>query len=172
MRAKVLIEEYYGTQRASRSGVPLINHIYEGVEWLDYICADVSAIEAFYLHPMIQHESDLQQNWSRIASSSFSPRTIMFLMEYRNIANLGLRPFNLPDPFYPQTSPIPAVNDMLRADKIQNRKDFDLYNKGILEASDDLTRYFAGWFTVLGIGDKMYERAVEIMTLRTEGNKL
>ncbi len=164
MLALQMIEDFYGDRKAERSGVPLINHIYEGKAWLEYILARHTTIDAFCLHPIIQNDSDLHQNWGKIIRADFDNDIIMFLMEYRNIANLGLRPSVMPEKFCPQDSPLNHVNDMLRADKIQNRKDFYKYYRGRAYDTFQLEEYFAAWMRALGVGDKMYEKAVEIMT--------
>jgi hypothetical protein len=54
-------------------------------------------------------------------------------------------------------SPLKDVNDMLIADKIQNRKDFDLYHKGKHERSEELDEYFKNWFNRLGITEEFYQ---------------
>lgn len=163
-KALEMIEEFYGDKRAKRSGVRLINHIYEGKAWLEYFHARCPTIEAFCLHPMIQYETDCYENWQKIIRADFDNEVIMFLMEYRNIANLGLRPSVMPEVFNPKISPTYHVNDMLRADKIQNRKDFYKYYRGNAYDTFQLEEYFASWMKVLGVGDKMYEKAVEIMS--------
>lgn len=55
-------------------------------------------------------------------------RVLLLGMEYRYTANnyLSFKPAD--DPIH--LSPIAEVNQMLIADKIQNRKDFEIYHKG------------------------------------------
>jgi hypothetical protein len=46
---------------------------------------------------------------------------------------------------------------MLIADKIQNRKDFELYHKDIHERSDELKQYFFNWLWRLGVWEGNYQ---------------
>jgi hypothetical protein len=76
-------------------------------------------------------------------------------MEYRNIANAYLS--DKIDTNWPlKLSPIFEVNEMLVADKVQNKKDFDTYHKGTHARSDELTRYFDKWLTALKIAPHTY----------------
>ncbi len=54
-------------------------------------------------------------------------------------------------------SPIIEVNQMLMADKLQNRKDFEIYQEGIHERSSELKQYFMNWFKRLEISEEMYQ---------------
>jgi hypothetical protein len=55
-------------------------------------------------------------------------RVLLLAVEYRNIANEYLS--HKPSTNDVHLSPIKDVNTMLIADKIQNRKDFEIYHKG------------------------------------------
>ncbi len=46
---------------------------------------------------------------------------------------------------------------MLMADKLQNRKDFEIYQEGIHERSSELKQYFMNWFKRLEISEEMYQ---------------
>lgn len=59
-----LIERFYRNKTAQRSGVPLINHINEGIEILFKI--NQAAIQPFCLHPLIQNDEDFKQNWDML----------------------------------------------------------------------------------------------------------
>lgn len=48
-------------------------------------------------------------------------------------------------------APIPNVNVMLCADKIQNYKDFLLYHKNTHPRAKELDEYFNNWFKALKI---------------------
>ena len=46
---------------------------------------------------------------------------------------------------------------ILIADKIQNRKDFELYHLGKHERSDELDSYFKNWLERLNISEEFYQ---------------
>ncbi|MDJ1501575.1 hypothetical protein [Xanthocytophaga agilis] len=54
-------------------------------------------------------------------------------------------------------SPLNEVNQMLIADKIQNRKDFERYHQQSHARSEELTIYFANWLKRLGISEEKYQ---------------
>lgn len=170
-----LIKNFYGERTAKRSGVPLINHINEGMVIMDRRGASDAAKRAFCLHPLFQNDADLKEHGSVIPVSFgqvLHPRSILLTMEYRNIANqfLSGAMYEGPDdmgrhvitPGHPVAlSPLEEVNEMLVADKVQNRKDFIRYHKGKHEKSDRLDAYFLVWMDRLGITDAEYERLTE-----------
>ena len=88
------------------------------------------------------------------------PKTMFLVMEYRNIANAGLREKivdkdgNILKKI--QLSVIPEVNLMLTADKIQNKKDFMKYHYGKHEDSLALEVYFDYWLQTLGVDQHKY----------------
>jgi hypothetical protein len=164
-----LIVEHYAMQCAKRSRVPLINHINEGLIVLDAICATNRAKDAFCIHPMLQHDRDLNANWKEVADACDS-ETIMLAMEYRSVANefLSDKLDNeyLKNLMYDnrveeaaravRLSPLKEVNQMLVADKVQNYKDFVTYHQKTHAHSSELDDYFNIWFEALGITDKAY----------------
>lgn len=150
------ISEYYGDRVAARSQVKLINHIDEGLEILTMIGASDDAKEAFCMHPIIQNSDDLAKNYAwafDIDPIYVSGRVMLLAMEYRNIANqyLSHREIDSLDDIV--LSPIPEVNDMLIADKIQNYKDFLIYHQGNHPRSRELTHYFCNWLKKLNVID-------------------
>jgi hypothetical protein len=80
-------------------------------------------------------------------------------MEYRFIANsyLSYRDINGLDEIH--LSPLKEVNDMLIADKIQNRKDFLLYHMNH-ERYFFLFMYFQYWLNRLEITENVYNEMV------------
>ena len=60
-----VIERYYGDKIAERSKVMLMNHINEGLLILDAIEASEQAKKAYCLHPILQSDSDLKDNYRR-----------------------------------------------------------------------------------------------------------
>lgn len=150
-----LIVRHYGEQVAKRSGVPLMNHIHEGLVVLDRISATDDAKRAFCLHPLLQADEDLKENG--YMASFVEPHVLMLTMEYRNIANAFLSD-KIPEFRYRniKLSPLYEVNDMLIADKVQNRKDFITYHKGTHARSGELDIYFEKWMVALDISEEMY----------------
>lgn len=153
------IKEYYGDKKTARSGVMLINHINEGLEVLQKINASEEARRAYCLHPIFQSDEDLLTNISR--TSEFEPKIMVLVMEYRNIANayLSRRKINNLEEII--LSPLPEVNQMLVADKIQNYKDFMQYHFGTHERSNELFKYFQNWFDRLGISMAIFKALQE-----------
>lgn len=151
------IRDYYGVKVAERSQVPLINHINEGLTVLKMLSASTWTKDAFCLHPIVQNDADLRRNFVSLMSTEWDPRTIMYVMEYRNVANRGLLGGTI------TTSPIEPVNAMLIADKCQNRKDFRLYHKNSHPKSTQLEAYFTAWLKELGVTEGFYENAVKAM---------
>lgn len=155
--ARSLAYLFYGDRLAKRSKVPLINHLYEGNRILQKLNVAIEVRAAYYLHPLVQEDSCLKENIALL--NLFSPEIVTLVMEYRNIANAGLRNnivgIDENGGVYQkkpiQVSIIPRVNSMLVADKVQNYKDFCLYHKGIHEDSEQLDFYFKAWFRALGI---------------------
>ena len=149
-----LIREHYGSRTAKRSGVPLINHIDEGLIVLDVISTTDDAKKAYCIHPLVQQDEDLYKNYSMI-SETVSTHVMMLVMEYRNIANQWLSD-SARSANPPKLSPLLEVNDMLTADKVQNRKDFIKYHMNTHSRSDDLNIYFTRWLGALGVSQESY----------------
>ncbi len=83
-------------------------------------------------------------------------------MDYRWL--WGIRPFSCLSPEdgkHIRLSPIKAVNDMLIADKVQNRKDFLRYHYGPHQHWRELDLYFQMWLFRLGISDRQYRDLVD-----------
>ena len=181
------IEAFYGDSKAERSGLFKMNHIDEGVAVLKRLGADRIAQAAFMLHPLVQRDDDLKSNYPRLSPDPIytgpadwssapdnedeipEPSALVLAMEYRNIANQFLSPMeNHPgydDPEAIALSPLFDVNQMLVADKIQNRKDFLAHHKGTHPRSEWLNAYFIRWLKRLGVSDEEYERMVDFITI-------
>jgi hypothetical protein len=159
-----LIVEHYAMQCAKRSKVPLINHINEGLIILNMLGESQRAKDAFCIHPMLQHDKDLSANWKEVVDSCDS-ETIMLAMEYRSVANDFLSDKVTSATFSDiRLSPIPAVNNMLIADKVQNRKDFEIYHLGTHARSNELDKYFKIWLQRLGVSKVQYEEYVKAIS--------
>lgn len=155
MNALELIGEYYGDRRAKRSGVPYINHITEGLVVMDRLGASKVAKDAYCVHPIFQDDATLYDNCLRYIND-VSPTVLILAMEYRNVANRGLHCYQVDDPSKIYLGPLRAVRLMLIADKVQNRKDFELYHLGTHPKSIELDRYFRNWLRALDISEARY----------------
>jgi hypothetical protein len=164
------IVDFYGDRRARRSGVRLMDHVDQGVEIIGRLGGDIIVQEAFAVHPIFQADDDLRDNFQWC--DDLHPLVVLYAMEYRNIANsfLSNQVKQGPDAwgrvgFYAKRSlrlsPLAAVNTMLIADKVQNRKDFLRYHKDSHDRSGELDFYFDRWLQALGISEEKYQELVE-----------
>ena len=155
-----LIRKYYGDRVAERSGVPLINHVNEGLTILTMMNAPGSTMSAWCIHPIFQNDEDLKANLRLIQECERS--AILETMEYRRCANSYLcRPetddYTLEDVSREVNIVLDSTRMMLIADKVQNRKDFLKYHHGIHERSDQLDAYFKMWLKYLNVSDEDYD---------------
>lgn len=158
------ISNFYGSRRAQRSGVLLLNHIYEGLVVLDAIGSTQAAKDAFCLHPLFQADDDLVANLPR--AGEFSPHVMLLVMEYRARANealsdrvimlRGSSPAWVGKPATP--GPLAEVRDMLIADKVQNYKDFLHHHHGSHKRSAELDHYFKVWLKALDVDGEEFTR--------------
>jgi hypothetical protein len=155
VRERDAIVRFYGERAATRSRVPLMNHIDEGLLVLDRIGASELARRAYCLHPLVQEDAELAASWSRIAELTDEPRVLVLVMEYRNIANATLSTREIASAAEIVLSPLADVNAMLVADKIQNYKDFIAHHRATHPRGDALERYFRLWLERLGVGDML-----------------
>ena len=152
-----LIQEFYKDGRANRSQVPLINHIIEGVQILDTLNkADFPTKGAFCIHPLVQADGDLLDNFDRLRKL-VSADVLALAMEYRSVANEYLSHRKISSIDEIRLSPLVEVNSMLIADKVQNYKDFILYHHGTHPRSDELHEYFQNWINRLDCSKVMDE---------------
>jgi hypothetical protein len=149
-----LISKYYENKVAKRSGVPYINHIDEGLVVLNLIDASSVAKDAYCLHPILQDDDYLEENIPLIQHVGI--RTVIAVMEYRNVANRGLHCFQVDDPSKIYLGPLQDVHDMLIADKVQNRKDFIAHHLGVHPKSKELDIYFKNWLRALDVTEAQY----------------
>ncbi len=140
------ISNYYSYQKAKRSGVPYMNHIDEGIAILNVYGANREARLAYCLHPIFQGDQSLRRNLHLIKTIDPSPLVMTYVMEYRKVTEAAR-----PGGSAPQKSPLDHVNFMLKADKLQNWKDFQEYYPLMDPRTDKLEEYFQSWFRALGI---------------------
>lgn len=167
MDALTFIRKYYGTTRAKRSGVPLINHILEGITLLDYFGDNFNSKEAFCLHPILQ-EGCFNRNTVIEMLDCGMDWSVCLALEYRNIANQYLSTRLIQDISEIVLSPLEEVNNMLRADKVQNYKDFLMYHQGVHPRSEELNTYFNNWFQRLEVD---YIKAEEYLKYNHNPNR-
>jgi hypothetical protein len=161
------IRAFYGNRRAKRSGAFLMNHIDEGLFLLGRIGASEVARRAWCLHPLIQADDDLARMWANRGFRPFDPAATFLALEYRNVANRHLSRTRVTKVEDIALSPIAEVNDLLRVDKIQNRRDFERLGKPSAAEHERLTSYFGSWFGRLGVGEGDYAAAIADIDART-----
>lgn len=54
---------------------------------------------------------------------------------------------------------------MLIVDKVQNRKDFELYHLGKHKRSNELNQYFKNWLERLSISEDKYHHLKQLISL-------
>jgi hypothetical protein len=150
------IEQLYGGQRARRSGVYFMHHIDEGLRVLHrWLHASDRAKRAWCLHPLVQSDADLRRSYDMGLLDTFEPGVVALALEYRSFANGFLSPIEshpgYDDPTRIAMSPLPEVGEMLKADKLQNCKDFRLYHRATHPRGARLQRYFESWLAGLGV---------------------
>lgn len=144
-----LIRRLYGERCAKRSQVPLINHVHEGLEFMQQRDASMAAMRAYCLRPLFQADVDLKTNFGM--ATILDPYVVMLVLEYCSVANEYFSARNINDISKIRLSPLSDVNEMLVADKMQNFKDFMIYHHGTRSQSNELFVYFRNWFDRLGI---------------------
>lgn len=161
-----LISRFYGKRTAKRSGVPLINHIDEGVEILFKLFGDTQevrvAVLAYCIHPLVQSDEDLKKNY-RYTKRYINANVLAHAMEYRNIANQYLLKKYKGFDDEINLSPLMIVNMMLVADKVQNFKDFLIHHYCKHEKSPELFNYFNNWIRRLNKEFKFTNQQKEII---------
>ena len=160
-REYAAIAREYGERRAQRSQVPLIQHIDDGLRVLDAIGASDAAQRAFCLHPLLQDDASYAANLPRAGELTDDPHVLALTLEYRRVANAALSSRELASAADIELSPMAEVNDMLVADKVQNRRDFLRHHLESHPRSKILDRYFELWLERLGISAARYAELAE-----------
>lgn len=148
----MVIKKFYEGQHAQRSGLPYIKHIDDGLKVLDALGAEDRTKAAFCIHPIIQANESLVEALETEAHLTEDPYVAVLATEYRRVANsyLARNYTGEGDRDTIKLSPLKQVNDMLIADKIQNR--FDMVHYSPLQGTDrgeELLGYFDNWLAVL-----------------------
>lgn len=157
-----LISNFYTNQKTKRSKIELMNHIDEGLYILEKLKSSETAKKAFCLHPIFQADKDLFKNYNLI--HSIDVQTIIATIEYRSVANEYLSHIKVKSHKEIRISVLKDVNDMLIADKIQNRKDFEIYHLKTHKRRNELKKYFENWFKALKISEKFYKECFHYCT--------
>ena len=150
-----IISKYYEGKFAQRSGLPYINHIHEGC----YLLEAWDDKLAFMLHPIYQNEDQ-----SNVDLSGVKKLIKNKAAKYAEVANSYL-----PKDWKKDPPKIPSsVSNMLKADKIQNYKDFS-NNKDKIDPSRhfELETYFNKWFKALKIPRHHISCYIEAMNRKT-----
>jgi hypothetical protein len=152
------ILRFYGDRRARRSGIPLMNHIDEGLALLTTLGASLLARQAFCLHPIVQADADLAAAFAdgSTALDGVDARPLALAMEYRSVANAYLSTRTIAGLDDIRLSPLADVNLMLVADKVQNRKDFERHHASTHPRAAELALYFQNWLSRLGVSEARY----------------
>ncbi len=151
------IDSFYKNKKAKRSGMLLMNHIDEGLAILDFLGADEITKKAYCLHPILQGDDSLNSNYNSMNFKNFDPKALILAMEYRSVANEYLSHRKISSVEEIRLSPLKEIQEMLKADKIQNYKDFLLYHQGTHPRTKDLELYFNNWLEKLEIKDLFKE---------------
>ena len=147
-----LIYQYYRDRAAERSGVPLMQHIDDGIEILRSAGCEVTTALAFAIHPLVQDDQVLQEHIEALRTQC-RPSVLIYAMEYRSVANAYLSHCKIDDIEEIRVSPLAEVNWMLVADKLQNFRDFMKYHANTHERALELAGYFFNWKDRLSIHD-------------------
>ncbi len=155
---------------ATRSGLHHMNHLDEGLAVLRDLGADDATWRAWCLHPLLQADDALAALADEAGALTDDVAVMLRAMEYRSVANAYLSRREVRGPEDVRRSPVAAVQDMLRADKVQNYKDFLLHHRGVHPRSEALERYFVTWLRRLEVsrGDflRWFERLQATVTPR------
>lgn len=164
------IKRHYGRRTAARSGVPLIQHIHQGLAVMATVGASLEAMKAYCLHPLFQADSELSTVGLCYADGNVDGMPVVLAMEYRHRANAWLsdKVYRGGDNGVLGTDGLPSwgtlvdVKHMLIGDKVQNYSDFLLHHKGSHARSEELELYFSLWFKELGIGERLLGELMEV----------
>ncbi|MCY1014680.1 hypothetical protein [Pyxidicoccus sp. MSG2] len=166
------IERHYGSRKAARSGVDYMSHIDEGLGVLRHFNASDAAKRAWCLHPLVQGDTDLAESFPYLQEVTDSPQVLALAMEYRNIANAYLSHREVASTEEIALGPLPDVADMLRADKVQNYKDFLLHHGQTHPRRESLDRYFRLWLERLNVSRETFVTLFERLQVRPEKVRL
>lgn len=162
-KAYELIAAHYGDKCQERSGVPLINHIKEGLLILkNFYMAEAYVKDAFCIHPMLQGDESFCANYDLTELEEIGTSSAILAMEYRRVANAYLPKQTRKYGDHVSISPSSSVNMMLVADKVQNFKDFSRF-KSVYPNRLQLEIYFENWLKALGVSKELENHLIELI---------
>jgi hypothetical protein len=159
------ISEVYGKTKAKRSNQYYMNHIDEGLFIFKKLglgsSKNFDMWDAFAVHPIFQEDKNLVNiGFKKVTPIKLCPKSIVLAMEYRHVANAHLPKHPIKKPEEIDLGSLPEIKTMLIADKIQNCKDLELYNKNH-PSYERLHHYFHNeWFPRLGVTEEFYQECV------------
>ncbi len=156
------IAAHYAQRTATRSGVLLLQHIDHGLKILGARNASAIAQRAFCLHPLLQSDEAFARHHAAIEPVT-APEVYSLVIEYRQVANAALSDSELTSSAQINLSTMADVNEMLVADKVQNRYDFQRYHAGRHPRSAELAQYFALWLQRLGVSESHYAELIALL---------
>lgn len=167
----VTISKYLGDEVTWKSKKFKMDHIDEGLAIMEIRNASKYAKSAFCLHPMMQDDCDLRKHRSgkglSLPDSMVPMRVLINVMDFRSVAN-EYKLFSYPrkkikSVYDIRKSPLKDVDEMLIADKVQDRKDFEVY--GVYGDEKDHAEYFKNWLERLDIKDVDYKKYKESLII-------
>jgi len=160
-REYAAIALHYGERTARRSGERLMRHIDHGLAILSKLGATAAAQRAFCVHPLVQADADLAANAACLVELG-DVHVAILALEYRRVANAALSTRELASADEIALSPLAEVNDMLIADKVQNRHDFLRHHRDTHPRAEALERYFRLWLERLGVAEARYAELADV----------
>src|SRR6185436_19304315 len=111
------------------------------------------ARRAFCLHPLVQEDAALARYYAYADQLTADPHVLTLTLEYRHIAGMTPSSREIARAADIPLGPLADVHDMLRADKLQNYKDFLIHHRGTHPRAAQLERYFRLWLERLEIDE-------------------
>jgi len=156
------ILDHYQLRTAARSQVRLMDHIDQGIKIMRSRHVSTIAQRAFCLHPLLQGAAERADYYATVKAGA-DPQAFDLAIEYCRVANAALSTRNLTSVAQIELSDISDVNEMLIADKVQNRRDFQRHHEGTHERSAALTNYFNLWMQRLTITPQRYAQLIKLL---------
>ena len=174
MKEYLAIYNHYKGKVTKRSNVSLMDHIDQGIMILNHLDANEATKAAFCLHPLFQTDAALAAEGMDYLGQNTSVYPVLLAMEYRARANACLseqvaveRGAHTGKPYFymkalANPGSLPEVKYMLIADKVQNRKDFELYHQAHPRAKE-LDFYFKHWLNILNVDEPFYQKLISYL---------